>query len=104
MTRISEPDLILPALCILSSRNMATTSGLIVLLRDKLHPSGEDLEILAGRNDDKFSQKVRNLKSHKTLTKEGYAKEVKGRGDGQSVTAFAITDKGRRQLDGYVCS
>ena len=30
-------------------------------------PSGEDLERLSNRSDDKFSQKVRNLKSHKTL-------------------------------------
>ena len=29
------------------------------------NPSGEDAEILAGRNDTKFSQKVRNLVSHR---------------------------------------
>ncbi len=33
-----------------------------------MEPSGEDLQILQDRNDDKFSQKVRNIKSHDTLT------------------------------------
>ncbi|WP_181881903.1 hypothetical protein [Helicobacter sp. MIT 14-3879] len=32
-----------------------------------MNPDGEDLAILKDRNDDKFSQKVRNLKSHNTL-------------------------------------
>jgi len=32
-----------------------------------MKPSGEDLEILHDRNDDKFSQKVRNIKSHDTI-------------------------------------
>jgi DNA end-binding protein Ku len=32
-----------------------------------------DATILADRNDDKFSQKVRNLKSHETLEKRGIA-------------------------------
>ncbi len=35
-------------------------------------PTGEDAEILAGRNDTKFSQKVRNLVAHYTLEKRGY--------------------------------
>ncbi|MBO7495062.1 MAG: hypothetical protein J6T98_00800 [Salinivirgaceae bacterium] len=38
-----------------------------------LNPSGKDMEILSGRNDTYFSQKVRNLKAHKTLEKLGYA-------------------------------
>ena len=66
MTTISEPELILPVLHILASRGQQTTSELIHLLRNLLHPTGEDLVILQGRNDDKFSQKVRNLKAHNT--------------------------------------
>lgn len=42
-----------------------------------MKPTGEDLNILAGRNDDKFSQKVRNLKAHNTFERFGYA-EYKG--------------------------
>ncbi len=40
-------------------------SELTNVLRYSLMPTGEDLIILKGRNDDKFSQKVRNLVSHK---------------------------------------
>lgn len=91
MSRISESELILPVLHILSSKDMATTSELIGMLRDLLHPSGEDLEILAGRRDDKFSQKVRNLKAHNTLTSRGFVREAQVNGP----IAFAITDKGK---------
>lgn len=43
------------------------TSDLITKLEKVMKPSGDDLEILEGRNDTKFSQKVRNLVSHKSL-------------------------------------
>lgn len=93
MTRISETELILPVLHILSSQGATTTTDLIGLLRGLLQPTGEDLEILKGRNDDKFSQKVRNLKAHDALTSRGLAEEEKH--PGQS-TAFVITDKGKK--------
>ena len=67
MTRITEPDLILPALYIIEMHSGITTSELIQELRYIFNPSGEDAEILQGRNDDKFSQIVRNLVSHHTL-------------------------------------
>lgn len=44
------------------------TSELISSARQIMNPTGEDCKILAGRQDDKFSQKVRNLKSHNTLS------------------------------------
>ncbi len=90
MTRISEPELILPVLYLLSARGDLSTSQLITLLRGLLQPSGEDLIILKGRRDDKFSQKVRNLKAHHTLTSKGLAQEVAGRNS----TIFSITTKG----------
>ena len=65
-------------------------------LRHLLHPTGEDLEILVGRNDDKFSQKVRNLKSHNTLIKMGVAREESVTGRSTRSTVFAITDEGKR--------
>jgi len=75
MSRISESELILPALYLINQRPNIPTSDLIVELTRMLRPSGDDLEILAGRNDTKFSQKVRNLVSHKTLDKRyGYVK------------------------------
>lgn len=48
-----------------------TTSDLIRELTVILKPDGHDDEILAGRNDTYFSQKVRNLVSHRTLIGPG---------------------------------
>ena len=80
MTRISEKQLILPSLFLmsLSPTKGLTTSQLIPKLRDLLKPSGEDLEILIKRSDDKFSQKVRNLKAHNTFERYGLAKYKDG--------------------------
>jgi predicted HNH restriction endonuclease len=50
-----------------------TTSQLIKHLIDVMHPSGHDMEIISGRHDTYFSQKVRNLKSHNTFTKKNLA-------------------------------
>ena len=55
-----------------------------------LHPTDDDLTILSGRNDTKFSQKVRNLTSHDTLTSRGLATREAGRNN-----LFIITDEGR---------
>jgi len=55
-----------------------------------MKPSGVDLEILAGRKDDKFSQKVRNLKAHDTFERFGYAAYAKGE--------VGITDLGSEHL------
>ena len=43
------------------------TSEMIDEARRIMKPSGEDKEILDNRNDDKFSQKVRNIKSHDSI-------------------------------------
>ena len=74
MSNFSESDIIPFALATLKDNPKGiTTSELIKDLRKRMQPSGDDLEILAGRNDDKFSQKVRNLKSHKTLENKKFA-------------------------------
>lgn len=92
MTRISENQLILPALFLisLSQGKSITTSELIPQLRELLQPKGEDLKILSDRNDDKFSQKVRNLKSHETLERYHFAKYTNGR--------FYILEEGEKYL------
>ena len=66
---IKEGELIIPVLKFLysSERGILNISELSKMLRKYLNPQGEDIVILKGRNDDKFSQKVRNLRSHKTL-------------------------------------
>jgi len=92
MERISERGLILPSLYFLEkegNKELSTTE-LIAKLRELLNPRGEDLDIIEGRADDKFSQKVRNLRSHKTLEKEGYTT--------YSDRKFKITESGERYL------
>lgn len=92
MTKISEKQLILPALFLmdLSPAKALSTTELIQKLRDLLNPIGDDLTILSGRNDDKFSQKVRNLKSHKTFEKNDVARYQQG--------TVSITEFGQKIL------
>ena len=67
MTNFTESELIPVALkIILNKPNGIETKDLIIELRNLMSPGCEDLEMLSNRNDDKFSQKVRNIKSHKT--------------------------------------
>lgn len=63
--RYKEKDLILPALCCIEARGSASTSDLIQDLTALLRPEGHDAQIIANRNDTYFSQKVRNLVSHR---------------------------------------
>ncbi|MCC1494673.1 HNH endonuclease [Cognatishimia sp. F0-27] len=72
---VTESDLVLPALrALLQAEEVGlSTSDLMGVLREAMKPAGEDLEPLEGRNDDKFSQKVRNLKSHDRLERDDLA-------------------------------
>lgn len=76
--RISESELIIPALKAIAQEpeGRILTATLIHKLRARLKPAGLDQAILDNRNDDRFSQKVRNLVSHKTLEKRGFVKKV----------------------------
>ena len=92
MSNFTESELIPAALkIILDKPNGIATKDLIIELRNLMNPSGEDLEMLSNRNDDKFSQKVRNIKSHKTLENKGYAKFYDDK--------FFITEKGIKFLN-----
>ena len=96
MTEYSEPDLILPALDIINRRPGIATSDLIIDLEYMLAPDGEDLSILAGRSDTKFSQKVRNLISHHTIDQKGLGyvnSEQQGRN-----WYHTLTSKGEKYL------
>src|SRR5271157_5175142 len=92
--RISEKELVVPALQIAADRpnGEISTSELIVALTEWFEPEGEDAEILDGRRDTKFSQKVRNLIPHRagknTMFSLGYAIYT---GDG-----IKITEAGRQ--------
>ena len=67
MSCYTECEIAIKALEVIKNRPGIRTSELIDELRRIMKPSGEDLKILDGRNDDKFSQKVRNLKSHNSI-------------------------------------
>lgn len=90
--RISESELVLPALYLmrLKGTDGITTSELIRLLTGLFNPTGIDAQILDNRNDTYFSQKVRNLKSHNTFYRNGFAQYHNG--------VFYITPQG----DDYV--
>lgn len=67
MSCYSEDQIVPVVLGIIKDQPGIRTSELIDEARRIMKPSGEDLEILDNRNDDKFSQKVRNIKSHDTI-------------------------------------
>lgn len=95
--RITELDLILPSLFIMDKNNgKITVSELTKELRQLMQPTGEDLEILKGRRDDKFSQKVRNLKSHNTFERLKYAKFSNNK---KRNNIIEITEEGRIHLE-----
>lgn len=96
--RITEADLVLPALlCIQQGSPELSTTQLQQRLRHILQPRGEDLEVLAGRNDDKFSQKVRNLRSHETLEAPGWATYERRGNNGY----WRLTEAGLAMLDDH---
>ena len=76
---ISEVDLVIPALRLAAQRadGKISTSELIEELTEIFQPAGKDAEIITGRKDTYFSQKVRNLISHKeganSFIANGYA-------------------------------
>lgn len=101
-SRISERDLILPALDLLSHMNdgFFRTGELISLLEIGLQPKGDDVEILENRSDTRFSQIVRNMVSHRksptNLIGAGYATYDK------KLQGLTITDKGLAYLREHI--
>lgn len=102
--RITESDLILPALRIMaeSEEGFVSTAELIMRLQDVFQPVGKDAEIIQNRSDTYFSQKVRNLISHRhaptSFILQGYAEYS------DEANGLKITDKGRaliRQFGGH---
>jgi hypothetical protein len=94
--RVCESDLVLPALRFMAERKngLITTADLIAELEALFNPTGKDAEIIEGRSDTHFSQKVRNLVSHKknNFIAEGYAKHI------TNLHALQITDAGKELL------
>ena len=96
MARILEEDLYLPTLYFIEYENgIITTSELSKKLRHILNPQGEDLKILDKRNDDKFSQIVRNVTgTERSFVKNGFIQREAGRNK-----PLYITQKGREYLE-----
>jgi len=67
--RIRERDIYPVAVEVIAAAGGSmTTTALIAALRPRFKLNQEDRRILTGRKDDRFSQIVRNIKSHR-LTK-----------------------------------
>ena len=96
--RIKESDLVLPTLRILSEQpdGFLSTSKLIQELEEVFSPSGTDAALLDGRSDTYFSQKVRNLISHRdqasSFIYKGFAEYLQDR------EGLKITSSGRSLL------
>lgn len=52
---------------ILMEHGTTSTSDILDTLRELFQPIGHDSQIMKGRADDYFSQKIRNVKSHSSL-------------------------------------
>ena len=92
--RIRERDLIIPALrAAADNGGTIATSKLIEILEAEFEPDGQDAQLLDGRKDTYFSQKVRNLVSHRaastSMFTHGYAEYD------ASSESISITDGGR---------
>ncbi|MFK5977049.1 MAG: hypothetical protein QM493_11150 [Sulfurovum sp.] len=92
MARITEKELILPALSVMKENDNGeiTTSVLIKKLEDLIEIDEDDKGIIQSRKDSFFTQKVRNLKSHNTLVKKGFSTYNDGK--------FKITEEGKNYL------
>jgi len=78
MARIRESELVIPSLEAAARKGgMITMTDLIAEMEAHFQPTGEDTDIIEGRRDTKFSQKVRNLVSHReaesSMFSKGYA-------------------------------
>lgn len=64
MSKYQEKTIAIEAVKVVEEFGEMTMSELIYELTKRMKPTGHDNEILKGRNDTYFSQKVRNLRSH----------------------------------------
>lgn len=73
-----------------------TTAELARQLRADLNATQEDLEVLQGRKDDRLSQVIRNLVSHRTLERRGLATYYKDERTGFGF--YRLTPMGIRSI------
>ena len=63
--RIIEGKIAIEAIKVIEEYGEISMGELIEVLTERMKPTGHDMEIISNRNDTYFSQKVRNLRSHK---------------------------------------
>lgn len=77
MSEYKEAHVLVPTIIALGKNGgQMSTEDLIEQLIQIMAPSGDDLVSYASRKDSRFSQIVRNLKSHDTLTRLNWATRV----------------------------
>ena len=90
--RITENELVLPALYVIYLNKKANTTKIKETLTTVFNPQGEDAEILSGRKDTKFSQIVRNLMgSHYESNKMSTYTEKEN-------SSFVLTEEGLKYV------
>lgn len=98
MARVRESELVIPALHAMAvNGGTITMTDLIERMEVHFQPDGEDTEIIEGRNDSKFSQKVRNLVSHREAESSMFSKRYAIYYP--ETESIEITDAGREFLD-----
>lgn len=65
MSEYTEKTIAFEAVKAVQEYGELSMSDLIAILIQRMQPTGHDMDIMANRNDTYFSQKVRNLRSHK---------------------------------------
>lgn len=65
MSRYTESKIAIEAIKVIEEYGEISMGELIEVLTERMKPTGHDMEIISNRNDTYFSQKVRNLRSHK---------------------------------------
>lgn len=65
MSKYSERDIAIEAVKAVEEYGELNMTEMIKILTERMKPDGHDVEIIKGRKDSYFSQKVRNLKSHR---------------------------------------
>lgn len=94
MDRSTERIFRIPFMVIINNKKNATTSTIINELRVFFQPEGHDAKIIKGRNDDYFSQKIRNVISHGSLkTMIVFLDKTRG---------WELTEEGKKFLDEHM--
>lgn len=94
--RISENDILVPALYIVRKFGTASTAVIRQELVKMFNPQGEDAEILKGRKDSKFTQIIRNLTGSHSSTNDF------GKYTTKSLLGFSLNNEGILFLNDHI--